>query len=245
VNILTRKVAIVAGGVTYFSKARKDKTQEELVAEAMRMALYENDINMTKDDIEGSVIGYFSDHFENQLKFGAIIQDYLGLNPKSNVRIEGGGATGGLAIREGYAQVASGLLDVVAVIGFEKMSEVNTAKGNEFIALASDTDWDFPIGGYYSGYYALMARRHMEEFGTTEEQMAMVAVKNRNNAQYNRFAQTNPKMNPFGMRDGGFIKVEDVLKSPYVAYPLKRLDICLMSDGASVAILASEEKAKK
>lgn len=243
--ILPRKVAMVSGGLTYFSKARRDKTQEALAAEAARMALFENDINLEKEDIDGSVVSYFSDHFENQLLFGATIHDYLGLNPKPSVRIEGGGATGGLAIREAYAQVASGLLDVVMVIGFEKMSEVNTSKGNEFIALASDTDFDFPIGGFYSGYYALMAQRHMHEFGTTEEQMAMVAVKNRNNAQYNKFAQTNSKMNPYGMKNMGKITIDDVLKSPYVAYPLKRLDICLMSDGAAVAILASEEKAKK
>ena len=242
---MPRKVAVVAGGLSYFSKARRDKTQEELAAEAARMALIDNDINLSKDDIDGTIVSYFSDHFENQLLFGSIIQDYLGFNPKPSVRIEGGGATGGLAVRDAYAHVASGLLDVAMVIGFEKMSEVNTAKGNEFIALASDTDWDFPIGGFYSGYYALMAKRHMEEFGTTEEQMAMVAVKNRNNAQHNKFAQTNPKMNPYAMKDGGKITVDDVLKSPYVAFPLKRLDICLMSDGAAVMILASEEKAKK
>jgi len=62
-------------------------------------------------------------------------------------------------------------------MGFETMSHVETAKGNEFIALASDTNFDFPVGGYYNGYYAMMVVRHMHEFGTTEEQLARIAVR--------------------------------------------------------------------
>src|SRR3989449_5453769 len=69
-------------------------------------------------------------------------------------------------------------MNCCVAFGFETMSRVNTWKGNEFIALASDTNFDFPVGGFYTGYYAMMVRRHMHEFGTTVEQMAMVSVKN-------------------------------------------------------------------
>ncbi|MGC8610561.1 MAG: thiolase C-terminal domain-containing protein [Thermoplasmata archaeon] len=244
-----RKVAMIAGGLTTFAKARKDSTQEELVMEAARMAFFQNDLLIDPLDVkrmvDGVVVSYFSDHFERQLLFGATIRDYLGLNPNQGVRIEGGGATGGLAIKAGYEMVKSGDADLVVVAGFEKMSEVSTAKGNEFIALASDTDFDFPVGGYYTAYYAAMATRYMYEFGITEIQMAKVAVKNRNNAQYNPFAQTNAK-NPYATRStSGFITLKDVLNSEKISYPLKRLDCCLMSDGAAVAILAEESLAKK
>src|SRR3989449_2004284 len=80
-------------------------------------------------------------------------------------------------------------MNCCVAFGFETMSRVNTWKGNEFIALASDTNFDFPVGGFYTGYYAMMVRRHMHEYGTTVEQMAMVSVKNHMNALYNPYAQ--------------------------------------------------------
>ncbi|MCL4326333.1 MAG: thiolase domain-containing protein [Candidatus Thermoplasmatota archaeon] len=244
-----REVAVVAAGMTQFGKARTDSTQEELVMDATRMALFENDLNYDPYDIkkmiDGTVISYFSDHFEKQLLFGAIIRDYLGLNPLQSVRAEGGGATGGLGVKTGYEMVKSGDADFVLVAGFEKMSEVSTTKGNEFIALASDTDFDFQVGGFYTAYYAAMATRYIHEFGITEKQLAKVAVKNRNNAQYNYFAQTNSK-NPYSTKStSGFINIDDVYKSNMIATPLKRLDCCLMSDGAAVVLLAEKNLARK
>jgi acetyl-CoA C-acetyltransferase len=114
--------------------------------------------------------------------------------------------------------------------GFETMSHVETWKGNEFIALASDISVDYPVGGFYSGYYAMMVTRHMKEFGTTVEQLAHVSVKNHINAYYNPYSQ---KRNRY--------TVQDVRNAPMVAWPLTRLDICVMSDGAAATILASEE----
>src|SRR6185369_2785637 len=149
-------------------------------------------------------------------------------------RIEGGGATGGLCFQSAWEAVASGRMEVCLAMGFETMSRVNTWKGNEFIALASDTNFDYPVGGFYTGYYAMMVRRHMHEFGTTVEQMARVAVKNHANARHNPYAQSP-----------GLLTIEDVRSSPMVATPLTILDCCQMSDGAAVAILASEEMMRK
>jgi acetyl-CoA C-acetyltransferase len=114
------------------------------------------------------------------------------------------------------------------------MSHVNTWKGNEFIALASDVSFDYPVGGFYSGYYAMMVVRHMQEYGTTVEQMAAVSVKNHCNAFHNPYAQKRMRLT-----------IEDVRNAPMVAWPLTRLDICVMSDGAACCILASEETARK
>ncbi|MCK5053075.1 MAG: hypothetical protein KAR65_02280, partial [Anaerolineales bacterium] len=149
-------------------------------------------------------------------------------------RVEGGGATGGLCFQEVWKSIASGHMDVCVAYGFETMSHVETWKGNEFIAQASDVSWDYPVGGFYSGYYAMMVTRHMKEFGTTVEQMAHVSVKNHINAFSNPYAQ---KRNRYS--------IEDVRNAVMIAWPLTRLDICVMSDGAAATILASEEGIKK
>lgn len=226
----SRNVYMVAGGVTKFAKASPEMDFRLRVKKAFDYAM--NDAGLTLADIDGSVASYFSDHFQRQLMSGIMVQDYLGLVPKPSKRIEGGGATGGLAFQAGYEEIASGRMDTVVVYGFETMSHVNTWKGNEFIALASDTNFDYPIGGFYTGYYAMMAVRHMYEFGTTVEQLAKVSVKNHGNALHNPYAQSPMKLT-----------VEDVRNSPMVSYPLTRLDVCAMSDGAAVAILASEDRA--
>jgi len=204
-----------------------------MVKEALDYALKDLP-RLSIDQIDGSVGSYFSDHFTRQLKAASMVQDYLGLCPKPSKRIEGGGATGGLCFQAAWEAVASGRMEACLAFGFETMSRVNTWKGNEFIALASDTNFDYPVGGFYTGYYAMMVRRHMHEFGTTPEQMAMVSIKNHMNALYNPYAQS-PKR----------LTVEEVRSSPMVATPLTMLDICTMSDGAAVAILASEQMAQR
>jgi acetyl-CoA C-acetyltransferase len=227
---------MVAGGVSQFAKARPELNFQGLVKEAYDYALKDIglDPRQARELVDGTIASYFSDHFTRQLKAGSMVQDYLGLCPKPGKRIEGGGATGGLAFQSGWEAVASGRYDVSVVYGFETMSRVNTWKGNEFIAHASDTNFDYPVGGFYTGYYAMMVVRHMKEFGTTLEQMALVSVKNHANAFYNPYAQKRER-----------VTVEDVRNSEMVAWPLTMLDICTMSDGAAVAFLASEEGLNK
>jgi acetyl-CoA C-acetyltransferase len=224
---------MISGGITKFAKAHPEKDFRLMVKEAFDYALADLP-GLSRAEIDGSVCSYFSDHFTRQLKAGAMVQDYLGLCPRPSRRVEGGGATGGLCLQSAWEAVASGRMETCLAMGFETMSRVNTWKGNEFIALASDTNFDYPVGGFYTGYYAMMVRRHMHEFGTTVEQMAKVAVKNHANALHNRYAQSPARLT-----------VEDVRSSPMVATPLTIRDCCQMSDGAAVAILASEEVASR
>ncbi len=239
--------------MTKFAKAHPEMDFRLMVKRAYDYAL--KDVpNLTKDQIDGTRISYFSDHFSRQLKAASMVQDYLGLNPKGSVRIEWGGATGGECFQAAYEAVASGRMDVCLAAGYETMSRVATWKGNEFIALASDTNFDFPLGGFYTGYYALMVIRHIYEYlrlskfaGITDEReaqrraiaegqriMSWVSVKNHLNALHNPYAQY-PKR----------LTVEDVLSSEMISYPLTREQICTMSDGAAVAVLCSESKAKE
>jgi acetyl-CoA C-acetyltransferase len=231
-----RSVYAISGGVSKFSKARPDKTFQAVIKEAYDYAITDVGLDFPTftREVDGSVASYFSDHFARQLMAGIMAQDYLGLCPKPGHRVEGGGATGGLCFQEAWKSIASGHMDVCVAYGFETMSHVETWKGNEFIALASDVSFDYPVGGFYSGYYAMMVTRHMKEFGTTAEQMAHVSVKNYINAFHNPYAQKSQR-----------ITIRDVREAPMVAWPLTRLDICVMSDGAAAVILASEEGVKR
>jgi acetyl-CoA C-acetyltransferase len=231
-----RPVYALSGGVSKFAKARPDKTFQGVVKEAYDDAIADLGIEFSAFTraVDGSVASYFSDHFQRQLMSGIMAQDYLGLCPKPSHRVEGGGATGGLCFQEGWKSVASGHMAVCVAFGFETMSHVETWKGNEFIALASDVSFDYPVGGFYSGYYAMMVTRHMKEFGTTVEQMAAVSVKNHLNAIHNPYSQ---KRNRY--------TIQDVRNAPMVAWPLTRLDICVMSDGAAATVLASEEGVRR
>ncbi len=231
-----RPVYAISGGVSKFAKARPEKNFQAIVMEAYDYAI--NDIGLDfptfTNLVDGSVASYFSDHFSRQLMAAIMAQDYLGLIPKPSHRVEGGGATGGICFQEAWKSVASGHMDICVAYGFETMSHVETWKGNEFIALASDVSFDYPVGGFYSGYYAMMVTRHMKEFGTTVEQMASVSVKNHLNAYHNPYAQ---KRNRY--------TIQDVRNSVMVAWPLTRLDICVMSDGAAASILVSEDGLRK
>jgi acetyl-CoA C-acetyltransferase len=229
-------VYVISGGVSKFAKARPDKTFQAVVKEAYDYAIADVQLDFPTFTraVDGSVSSYFSDHFARQLMAGVMAQDYLGLCPKPSHRVEGGGATGGICFQEAWKSVASGHMDVCVAYGFETMSHVETWKGNELIALASDVSFDYPVGGFYSGYYAMMVTRHMKEFGTTVEQMAHVSVKNRANALHNPYAQKGQR-----------VSINDVRSAPMVAWPLTRLDICVMSDGAAVAVLASEKGLEK
>lgn len=226
-------VYMIGGGITKFAKAHPEMDFRLMVKEAYDYAMADVP-KLTKDMVDGAVGSYFSDHFTRQLKAASMVQDYLGLCPKPSRRVEGGGATGGLCFQSAWEAVASGRMNCCLAFGFETMSRVNTWKGNEFIALASDTNFDFPVGGFYTGYYAMMVQRHMYEFGTTVEQMAMVSVKNHANALYNPYAQKAKRLT-----------IKDVRESPMVATPLTMEDICTMSDGAAVCVLASEAVAER
>ncbi len=228
-----RPVYMIGGGITKFKKRNTEMDFREMVRVAFAAARADLP-KLTLDMIDGSVASYFSDHFTSQVMAGIMAHDYLGLCPKPSKRVEGGGATGGLCFQSAWESVASGRMELCLAFGFETMSRVSTWKGNEFIALASDHNFDFPLGGFYTGYYAMMVQRHMYEFGTTPEQLARVSIKNHGNACYNPYAQKPLKLT-----------IEEVRSAPMVSTPLTMLDICTMSDGAAVALLASEKMAER
>src|SRR3989338_2406540 len=227
-----RSVSIIGVGLTNFGE-QWEKNFKELIAEAGVKAI--EDSGVSRKDIEAVYSGCMaSGRFVGQEHIGALIADQLGLNPKPSTRLEAACASGGVALRNGFIAVASGMYDTVAVGGIEKMTEVSTEDAGFALGGAGDQETELFMGASFPALYALMARSHMKEFGTTEEQLAAVAVKNHKNAVHNPFAQFQKE-----------ITIEEVMKSGYVASPLELLDCSPITDGAAALILMETEKAKK
>ncbi|MFH1225139.1 MAG: thiolase domain-containing protein [Candidatus Diapherotrites archaeon] len=227
-----RSVSVIGAGITKFGE-HWGKSFRELIAEAGIMAI--SDACISGADIEAVYGGCMaSGRFIGQEHIGALIADQLGLNPAPSTRVEAACASGGVALRAAYHAIASGMYDVVAVGGAEKMTEVSTEEAGFALGGAGDQETELFQGATFPALYALLARRHMHEFKTTEEQMAAVAVKNHANGMHSPHSQFHNE-----------ITIEDVMNSGYVATPLKLLDCSPISDGAAAAILCATDKARK
>jgi len=227
-----KRVAVIGVGLTKFGELW-ETSFSQLFVEAGAMAI--NDAGIDGSDIDALYVGNMSGgRFVDQEHISCLIADHAGLTPIPATRVEAACASGGLAIRQGVMAILSGMHDIVVVGGVEKMTDLVTEKTTQTLATASDSEWEAFLGMTFPGLYALIARRHMHEYGTTREQLAMVAVKNHENALHNPYAQFHTK-----------ITVEDVLRSPLVADPLRLLDCSPITDGAACVVLASEEKARE
>jgi acetyl-CoA C-acetyltransferase len=172
--------------------------------------------------------------FVGQEHLGCLMADYLGADPVPATRVESACASGGAAFRQGYMEVASGISDLVLVGGVEKMTDVNGDEATYALSAAADMEYEAFHGITFPGLYALMARVHMDRYGTTREQLAHVAVKNHKHGAMNPVAQY-----PYE------IGVDDVLGSVMVADPLRILDCSPITDGAAAAVLCPLEMARK
>ena len=225
-----KKVAVVGIGHGKFG-IRSDASLRELAFEAVKACV--DDAGISLKEVDSMVTGIAGDEFALGLQPSAQVHDYIGFHPKPNYRVEGACATGSMALRTGIMNVASGLADVVLVVGVEKMTEVPTSIATEIMGKAGDSIWEYPFGTTFPGYYAMIANAHMAEYGTTEEQLAMVSVKNHYYGSLNPYAQMQKA-----------IDLQKALASFTVAYPLKLYDCSLITDGAAAVIIASEERAK-
>jgi acetyl-CoA C-acetyltransferase len=229
-----REVAIVGIGCTKFGEMW-DKSFRDLFIEAGLMALA--DARVSGAQIEALYGGNMSSGiFLEQEHVGALIADYSGLtaNNVPSTRVEAACASGGLALRSGAIAVASGYHDVVIAAGIEKMTDIGAEKAMDALAAAADREWEAAVGATFPGLYAMMARAHMHEFGTTREQLAQVAVKNHYNGSMNPRAQFRNR-----------ITIETVVNSPLVADPLRLFDCSPITDGAAAVVLVPAARAKE
>jgi acetyl-CoA C-acetyltransferase len=199
----------------------------DLVREVVDKALVQADL--ATQDIDGVFVGnMLSGVLGGQDHLGAFFSDELGIY-KGAVSIEGACASGGLAVHSGVMAILSGLYDHVLVVGVEKMTDhkpEDVARG----LMGAGSDAERESGATFPSLYALMARAHMQKWGTTEEEMAAVSVKNHYHASLNPNAQF-----PFPTT------IEKVMKSSCIASPLKLLDCSPITDGAAAIVLSKHE----
>ncbi|MFO7991606.1 MAG: thiolase domain-containing protein [Thermoplasmata archaeon] len=223
-----RDVAIIGIGETKIGELW-DSSLRELGIQAGLMAI--KDAGVAGEEIEKMYIGNMSaGKLINQEHVAPMIADYAGLDDVPSVRIESAGASGGMALAEGYVSVASGMNDIVVVGGAEKMTDVGDEEAKNILSSTADWEWESVFGATFDSLFAMMARYHMEKYGTTREQMADVAVKNHLNASKNPNAQY-PRP----------IKREFVLGAPIVSDPLGMFDCAPLSDGAAAVVLCPVE----
>ncbi|MBI4393455.1 MAG: thiolase domain-containing protein [Euryarchaeota archaeon] len=227
-----RDVAVIGVAQTRFGELW-EKSFRQLVTEAGLKAA--QDAKIAGDDIEAVYVGSMSaGRLIGQEHVGPLVVDEAGLS-RNNIpatRIEAADASGGAALRCGYLAIASGAHDVVVVGGVEKMTDVIDAQATDTMATAADQEWEAFFGATFTSLYAMMAKAHMHEYGTTREQLAAVAVKNHQHGALNPNAAY-----PFE------ITKEAVMKSTMIADPLRLLDCSANGDGAAAVILATKEKA--
>ena len=225
-----RDVAVIGVGMTSFGELWETPLRS-LWAEAGLAAL--DDAGIDKVDL--ITIGCMSSGiFTGQEHLASLLADELGMAGVPATRVESACASGGLAVRAAFAEVAAGLSDTVLVTGVEKMTDVDGADATYALGTAADSEWEGFHGVTFPGLYAMLARIHMRKYGTTREQLAQVAVKNHANGLLNPHAQYHLK-----------ISVDDVLKSTAVADPLNLFDCSPVTDGAAALVLTTVERARE
>lgn len=225
--------SIVTAGMSKFGK-REGTCARELYAEAAVEAFQKCPNLNPKRDIKAAFIGQMGESFEHQGHTGPTVLDWIGLLPIPAIRTEAACSSSATAIRAGTFAIMSGLYDVVMVGGVEKMTHRQTAEVTEYLAMACDYPFEQWQGVTFPGLFAMVATAHMHKYGTTEKQMALVAVKNHHNGSLNPKAHIQKE-----------ITLEDALNSRTVAWPLKLYDCSLITDGASCIIMTKPELAKK
>ncbi|MCD6146043.1 MAG: thiolase domain-containing protein [Methanosarcinales archaeon] len=231
---MAKEVAIIGIGCTSFGEFW-DRSFRDIFVEAGVSAI--EDASVQGEEIDELFVGNMSaGRFVEQEHISSLIADYAGLAHLyiPSTRVEAACASGGLALRMGTLAIASGHADIVVAAGVEKMTDVSAQAATDMLTAAADREWEGAVGATFPGLYAMIAQRHIHEYGTTREQLASVAVKNHHNATMNPKAQYQNE-----------ITIEAVLRSTMIADPLHILDCSPITDGAAAVVLASAEIARK
>ncbi len=225
-----RKAVIIGAGMTPVGEHWKLGLRD-LAVDALLKAMDDAGVDKVDSLYVGNMI---SGPLVEQENLGALIADWAGLGNIPAVKIEAACASGGAAVQEGVKAVLSGLEDVVAVVGVEKMTDAWPSDTTRYLAYAADAEWELFHGASFVALNALIMRHYMKTYGYTEEDLALFAVN----------AHANGAKNPYAMFKKP-IKVETVLKSPYIADPIKLFDASPVCDGAAAVIITTPEKAKE
>jgi len=224
------KVCVIGAGSTKYGKL--PESIADITVQASVDAIESAGIEPKEIDA-----GYISNVFgvaDKQVHLGPVVMSNLGIPEKPSLSIESACGSGSVAFREAFANVAGGFYDAVLVTGVEKVTHTGTEWTTTYFSYCSDFFYEGQAGASFPGLFASMARAYLTEFKATEEDLAMVAVKNHDNGFLNPKAHLRKK-----------ITIDDVMNSAVVASPLKLYDCCPFSDGASSVILCNEKFAKQ
>ncbi len=229
-----RKVAIIGVGQSTFVRSYPGSIRE-LAFEGFKDAM--QDAQLTTKDIDASVV-CSAPEYDKQRSPAGVFAEYLGLNPQPTFYVETLCSSSSTGLKLAYSLVKSGLHEAVAVIGFQKMSEISSSESQERMGRGADIQWESPFGTMMPAYYAMYAKAHMEKYGTTLDDLALIRVKAATYGQLNEKAVYRKPVE-FEM----FTDAENRMAGS-VASPLRVGDCCANADGSSCVIVASEEKAK-
>jgi acetyl-CoA C-acetyltransferase len=228
------KVAIIGVGQSTFVRSYPGSIRE-MAFEGFKEAMQDAQIATT--DVGASVI-CSAPEYDKQRSPAGVFAEYLGLNPQPTFYVESLCSSSSMGLRLAYSLIKSGLHDVVAVLGFQKMSEISSSESQERMGRGADIQWESPFGTMMPAYYAMYARGHMEKYGTSPDDLARIRVKAATYGQLNEKAVYRKPVT-FDM----FSDPENRMSGP-VASPLRVGDCCANADGSSCIIVAGEEKAK-
>jgi len=228
------RVAIIGVGQSAFVRGYPGSIRE-LAFEAFREAM--EDAKLEVKDIDASIVAS-APEYDRQRSPAGVIAEYLGLIPQPTCYVETVCSSSTTGVIMAYSMIKAGLYDTVAVIGFQKMSEISSMEVQERMGRGADIQWESPFGTMMPAYYAMYARAYMAAHGLTLEDLAAVRVKA---ATYGQINDKAVYRKPVTMED--FANPESRLAGP-VASPLRVGDCCANADGSSCIILASEERAK-
>src|SRR5438309_7456909 len=224
------RVAVVGAGLIKMGELF-DQSYEQMAAGAFGAAVASVDKGFDPHQVEAAFVATQRGTLWGQEGIGGnTIPTAIGLTGIPCTRIENACPSGSDAVRVGAMAVASGVHDVVLVIGVEKMRDKSTEEG--LLSRAAAGHPIYTRGESAPVLFAPFATRHMHEFGTTREMLASVAVKNHHNGTLDPYAHCQTE-----------VTVEQVLKAPPVCHPLHLLDCCPQTDGAAATILVNAERA--
>ena len=228
------KVAIIGVGQSAFVRSYPGSIRE-LAFEGFSAAM--KDAGIGVKDVGASVV-CSAPEYDKQRSPAGVFAEYLGLNPQPTFYVETLCSSSSTGLRLAYSLVASGLHDVVAVMGFQKMSEISSSESQERMGRGADIQWESPFGTMMPAYYAMYAQAHMARYGTTGEDLAAIRVKSSTYGQLNDKAVFRKAVSMESFTD------PDSRMAGPVASPLRVGDCCANADGSSCIIVASEERAR-
>jgi acetyl-CoA C-acetyltransferase len=228
------KVAIIGVGQSAFVRAYPGSIRE-LAFEGFREAM--QDAGLSSGDIDASVV-CSAPEYDKQRSPAGVFAEYFGLNPQPTFYVESLCSSSSMGLRLAYSLVKSGLHKTVAVVGFQKMSEISSSESQERMGRGADIQWESPFGTMMPAYYAMFAQAHMDAFGTTPDDLAMIRVKA---ATYGQLNERAVYRKPVAL--DMFNDPENRMAGP-VAVPLRVGDCCANADGSSCIIVADEETAR-